>query len=65
MFKLIKNFSKREWFLVLLCFVFVLLQVWLELKMPDYMSEITKINRIILTGPKNKYSNLEYIGDKL
>lgn len=43
MFKLIKNFSKKEWFLTFLCFVFVFLQVWLELKMPDYMSKITML----------------------
>ena len=43
MFKLIKNFTKREWLLALMCLVLVVTQVWLELKMPDYMSEITKL----------------------
>ena len=41
MIKLLKNFTKREMLLSLLCFLLILLQVWLELKMPDYMSEIT------------------------
>ena len=41
MIKLIKNFNKKEWFLVFLIFILVLAQVWLELKMPDYMSQIT------------------------
>ena len=43
MLKLIKNFTKKEWILALTCLVLVVTQVWLELKMPDYMSEITKL----------------------
>lgn len=43
MFKLIKNFTKKEWLLAIICLVLVVTQVWLELKMPDYMSEITKL----------------------
>ena len=43
MFKLIKNFSKKEWLLAVLSFILIISQVWLELKMPDYMSEITKL----------------------
>ena len=41
MFKLLKNFSKKEIAIVILCFFLIIGQVWLELKMPDYMSEIT------------------------
>ena len=41
MLKLFKNFTKKEWGLMLVCFVLIFTQVWLELKMPDYMSEIT------------------------
>ena len=43
MIKIIKNFGKKEWLLVLISFIFVFLQVWLELKMPDYMAEITTL----------------------
>ena len=43
MLKLIKNFTKKEWILALICLVLVVTQVWLELKMPEYMSEITKL----------------------
>lgn len=46
MLKLIKNFTKKEWILALICLVLVVTQVWLELKMPDYMSEITKLVQI-------------------
>lgn len=41
MLKLLKNFTKREWFFAFGALVFIVLQVWLELTMPDYMSEIT------------------------
>ena len=41
MFKLLKNFNKKEWIAILFCFILVIGQVWLELKIPDYMSEIT------------------------
>ena len=43
MLKLIKNFGKKDWLLVFLSFILIFLQVWLELKMPDYMAEITKL----------------------
>ena len=41
MFKLFKTLEKKELLLALICFVLIVGQVWLELKMPDYMSEIT------------------------
>lgn len=41
MLKLLKNLGKREIGLALLCLVLICSQVWLDLKMPDYMSEIT------------------------
>ncbi len=43
MLKLIKNFNKKEWGLILFSFILIIAQVWLDLKMPDYMSEITKL----------------------
>lgn len=41
MFKLFKNFGKKDIAVMLICIILIVLQVWLELKMPDYMSEIT------------------------
>ncbi len=41
MFKLLKNIGLKEWLLTLVVFLLIFGQVWLELKMPDYMSEIT------------------------
>ena len=43
MFKLFKNFRKKDIFLILLSISFIVVQVWLDLKLPDYMSEITKL----------------------
>ncbi|MDY4996169.1 MAG: ABC transporter ATP-binding protein [Bacilli bacterium] len=41
MFKLLKNISKKQWLFIIISFALIVSQVWLELKMPDYMSEIT------------------------
>ena len=43
MIKLLKNLSKKEAILALISFVLIFGQVWLELKMPDYMSKITQL----------------------
>ena len=43
MFKLLKNLTKRDIALILLVVILICLQVWLDLKMPDYMSEITRL----------------------
>ena len=43
MLKLLKNVTKKQWLLAMVCFALVIIQVWLELKMPDYMSEITQL----------------------
>ncbi len=41
MIRLLKNLGKKEWILSFICLVLIVGQVWLELKMPDYVSEIT------------------------
>ena len=41
--KLIKNFTKKEFGVMLIVLLLVIAQVYLELKMPDYMSEVTKL----------------------
>ena len=42
-FKLLKNLKKKDWVTVLIILALVVFQVWLELKMPDYMSAITRL----------------------
>ena len=41
MLKLLKKLSKKEIMIIIVCFLLVFGQVWLELKMPDYMSKVT------------------------
>ncbi len=41
MFKLFKKLGKRELIYALICVVFISVNVYLELKIPDYMSQIT------------------------
>lgn len=43
MFKILKYLKKEEWLYMLCGFVFILAQVYLDLKLPDYMSEITML----------------------
>ena len=58
MLKLLKNFKLKEWGLILITFILIFIQVYLELKMPDYMQEITilvqtagsKMNDILING---------------
>lgn len=60
MLKILRYFSKREWGLSFVMLLFIILQVWFELTMPDYMSDITmmvqtsgsKMNDIIAAGCK-------------
>ena len=43
MFKLLKNLYKKDYIFIALAILFIAGQVGLELKMPEYMSEITKL----------------------
>ncbi len=60
MIKLFKNLRKQEWGLVALALVFIIAQVWLDLTMPDYMADITRMvqtdgstmNEILTAGGK-------------
>lgn len=60
MLKMLKNLKKQEWMLAALACAFIVLQVWLDLTMPEYMSEITSLvqtpgsemREILLAGAK-------------
>lgn len=43
MLKIFKNFKGKEWLLLSVSVVFIVLQVWLDLRLPDYMSDITRL----------------------
>lgn len=58
MIKILKNLNKKEIEIFIICFILIFIQVWLDLKMPDYMSKITvlvqtegsKMSDIIING---------------
>ena len=43
MFKIFKNFKKKDVLFVLICVVLMVFQVWIELRLPEYMSKITML----------------------
>lgn len=60
MIRILKNLQKKDWTLFCCAVVFIVAQVWLDLKMPDYMKEITTlvqtdgslVGSIVLAGGK-------------
>lgn len=56
MFKLLKHLKKREWLFAFCAVVFIVAQVWLDLKMPDYMNTITQIAQ----GGTNAITGIPY-----
>jgi len=60
MIKLFKTFKKKEILFLIVAIIFIIAQVFLDLQIPDYMQEITKLvqtegsemNEIIKTGGK-------------
>ena len=58
MIKILKTLNKKEIGIFIICFILIFIQVWLDLKMPDYMSKITvlvqtegsKMSDIIING---------------
>ncbi len=43
MSRVVKSFTKKEWVFLMLTVVLTVGQVWLDLKIPDYMSEVTML----------------------
>ena len=43
MIRIFSNLKLKDWLLILVIIGLIYAQVWLDLKMPDYMSEITKL----------------------
>ena len=43
MIKMFKKLKKKDWLLVFLSLIFIVCQVWLDLRLPDYMSNITEL----------------------
>ncbi len=45
MFKVLKYLKAKEWLQAACSLVFIVVQVWLDLKIPEYMSEITRLTQ--------------------
>ena len=43
MLKLIKNMRRKEKEMALLCLVFVVVQIYFDLRLPDYITELTML----------------------
>ncbi len=43
MWKLMKKLNKKEYGIIVLCIFLMVIQVWLELKIPEFMSKITSL----------------------
>ena len=60
MLKLFKNFTKKDLLVITICIVVMIFQVWLDLRLPEYMSEITRLiqtdgstmNEVLSSGSK-------------
>ena len=58
MLKIFKYLKPKEWLMAAVSFVFILSQVWLDLKMPEYMSRITTL----VQTPGSAMSDILYAG---
>lgn len=61
MFKLLRNFRTREWLLAVLSLAFIVVQVWMDLTMPDYMSDITRL----VQTPGSEMADVWIAGSKM
>lgn len=61
MIKILKNLTKKEWGLAFIVFILVLFQVFLELSIPDYMSEITTL----ISSENSLLSDVVIAGSKM
>ncbi len=61
MIRLLSKLRSHDWGCVAIAIVFIVTQVWLDLKMPDYMSEIT----VLVQTPGSEMSEVLIAGGKM
>ncbi|MEA4896071.1 MAG: ABC transporter ATP-binding protein [Oscillospiraceae bacterium] len=61
MLKLLRRFSTRQWLMSAISTILVATQVWLDLKLPDYMNEITNL----VVTPGSELSDIWLAGGKM
>jgi len=58
MFKILKRLKNRDWLMILGALVFIVFQVWLDLRLPEYMKEITTL----LQTPNTEMKDIWHAG---
>ncbi|MDR2131787.1 MAG: ABC transporter ATP-binding protein/permease [Clostridiales Family XIII bacterium] len=61
MVKIFKYLKRKEWLMALVCLIFIVAQVWLDLKSPEYMAEIT----VLVQTPGSAMSDIRLAGGKM
>lgn len=61
MLKIFKNYTKKDLALIILAIAFIVISVWMELTIPEYMSEIT----MLVQTPGSKMSDILAAGGKM
>lgn len=61
MIKLFRYLRKKDWLFVCISLCFIVFQVWLDLKIPDYMSEITRL----IQTPDSALGDVLVVGMKM
>ena len=61
MIKLFRYLRKKDWFFVCISLCFIVFQVWLDLRLPDYMAEITRL----IQTPDSALSSVVWAGMKM
>lgn len=61
MIKLFRYLSKKDWLFVCISLCFIVFQVWLDLRLPDYMAEITRL----IQTPDSALSSVVWAGMKM
>lgn len=61
MLKIFKYLKPKEWLMAAVSLIFITAQVWLDLKLPDYMSEITKLTQAPGSAMKDIWLNGGYM----
>ena len=61
MIKLFRYLRKKDWLFVCISLCFIVFQVWLDLRLPDYMAEITRL----IQTPDSALSSVVWAGMKM
>ena len=61
MIKLFRYLRKKDWLFVCISLCFIVFQVWLDLRLPDYMAEITRL----IQTPDSTLSSVVWAGMKM